>query len=460
MSNPILFGEGTYGCAFRPAIPCATASNTNIHNKISKVLTTSAAENEYAEYAKIAKADPKKKFYLGKPQKCLMSKNDYNAYVKNSGCGILKPNTSEKDYKLLQYLDGGSDLDDFVKIYLNQFLSHRVIHGIRQNKKRQSDLFWLNAHVLFMGLKAFAKKDILHDDLKPQNIVFKFDLAKDTMEFNYIDFGLMQDLTSIVTRIQNGSKIRGFHWSRPLESGFCDPRNETTFSTNIENVMVTFYTKKISDIIIKRQTTNTLNIKPSSFHLFFEYIEDNLSPNTNVSITEQVKSCMEGIMHYKYDWDLLIQKSLETSDTYSLGFTLNYVANQMHKKGALTDDEYRRLHQFFEKLFDLNVFTRWNNIDAIINEYESVLLLNGVLMRLGKKFRNHSVVVDNNRSIVRLITSTSANQSMNQILSKPCEPGKERNPKTRRCIKICPPGKTRRNGRCVKISISDSQFSS
>jgi hypothetical protein len=165
---------------------------------------------------------------------------------------------------------------------------------------------------------------------------------------------------------------------------------------------------------------------------------------------------MEGIMHYKNDWDLLIQKSLETSDTYSLGFTLNYVANQMHKKGAIADDEYSRFHQFFEKLFDLNVFTRWNNIDAIINEYESVLLLNGVLRRLGKKFRNHSVVADNNRSIVRLIPSTSVKNS----LSKPCEPGKERNPKTRRCIKICPPGKTRRNGRCVKISISDSQFSS
>ena len=184
----------------RPAIPCATASNTNIHNKISKVLTKSAADAEYAEYAKIAKADPKKKCYLGKPQKCLMSKNDYNAYVKNSGCRILKPNTSEKDYKMLQYLDGGSDLDDFVKIHLNQFLS--------RNKQKHTDLFWLNAHVLFMGLKAFAKKDILHDDLKPQNIVFKFDLAKDTMEFNFIDFGLMQNLTSIVTRIQNGSKIR------------------------------------------------------------------------------------------------------------------------------------------------------------------------------------------------------------------------------------------------------------
>ena len=88
-----------------------------------------------------------------------MSKNDYNAYLKNSGCGILKPNTSENDYKMLQYLDGGSDLDDFVRIHLNQFLSHRVINGIRQNKQRQTDLFWLNAHVLFMGLKAFAKKD-------------------------------------------------------------------------------------------------------------------------------------------------------------------------------------------------------------------------------------------------------------------------------------------------------------
>ena len=435
MSDPILFGEGTYGCAFRPAIPCAKASNTNIHNKISKVLTKSAADDEYAEYAKIGKADPKKKFYLGKPQKCLMSKDDYNAHVKDSGCGILKPNTTEKDYKMLQYLDGGSDLDDFVTIHLNKYLS--------QNPQKQTDLFWLNAHVLFMGLKAFSKKNILHDDLKPQNIVFKFDLTNETAEFNYIDFGLMQDLPDIVARIQNGSKTRGFHWSRPMENGFCDPKNQGIFANNIESGMVTFYTKKISDIIIKKQTKNNYNIKPSSFRLLFDYIEDNLNPTTNVIITEQIRSCIQGIMRYKNDWDMLIQKSLETSDTYSLGFTLNYVANKMHKKGVLPDNEYTRFHQFFEKLFDFNVFTRWNNIDTIIDEYESILMLNGVLGRLGKKFRNHSIVQQGVRQGVRLVSSVPA------IKQKPCPPGKERNPATRRCVKICPPGKTRRNGRCV-----------
>jgi serine/threonine protein kinase len=440
MSSPILFGEGTYGCAFRPAIPCATASNKNIDDKISKVLTNDAADDEFAEYSKIAKADPKKKFYLGKPQKCFMSKDDYNAHVKNSGCGILKPNTTEKDYKMLQYLDGGSDLDDFVRIHLKKFLS--------QNPQEQTDLFWLNAHVLFMGLKSFSENNILHDDLKPQNIVFKFDLAKDTMEFNYIDFGLMQDLPSIVARIQNGSKNRGFHWSHPLENGFCEPKYQGVFANNIESGMITFYTKKISDVIIKKQTKNTLNMRPSSFKLFFDYIEDKLNPNTNVIITQQIQSCIEGIMHYKTDWNALIQKSMETSDIYSLGFTLNYVANEMYKKGVFTDDEYSRLHLFFKKMFDLNVFTRWNNIDAIIDEYESVLMLNGVLRRLGKKIRNHSIVPEKRKpSGVRLISSVRMN------LAKPCPPGKERNPVTRRCIKICPPGKTRRNGRCVKDKV-------
>jgi len=153
-------------------------------------------------------------------------------------------------------------------------------------------------------------------------------------------------------------------------------------------------------------------------------------------------------MHYKTDWNALIQKSMETSDIYSLGFTLNYVANEMYKKGVFSDDEYSRLHLFFKKMFDLNVFTRWNNIDAIIDEYESVLMLNGVLRRLGKKFRNHSIVPEKRKpSGVRLISSVRMN------LAKPCPPGKERNPLTRRCIKICPPGKTRRNGRCVKDKV-------
>jgi hypothetical protein len=133
----------------------------------------------------------------------------------------------------------------------------------------------------------------------------------------------------------------------------------------------------------------------------------------------------------------------------------------MHKKGAIPDNEYIRYHQFFEKLFDFNLFTRMDNIDAIITEYESVLELNGVLRRLGKRFVNHKVEKKDYTNLVKAVLALTPKQASvvaalspdsgdSSKKSTPCPPGKERNPMTRRCIKSCPPGKTRVNGRCKK----------
>jgi serine/threonine protein kinase len=482
MSNdPILFGEGSFGCAYRPAIPCSNASNSGINEKISKVLTVQNADNEYAEYDRISQADPTNKFYLGKPQSCYMSAPNFDTHVKPSGCGIVTPNTSYTDYKLLQYKDGGSDLADFATIHLTKFLSTW--------KQRQSDHFWLKAHTLFMGLKNYAENNILHDDLKPQNIVFKFDLTKDTMDFNYIDFGLVDETAELIAEVTAERTDRLFHWSRPMEQGFLTKtRNFKNLYQHTDATVLSHYCSTLSNIILKKKNTNPYNIKPASFMLAFEYTEDRLAPNTNLSITERIRACIEGILHYRNDPDAFVKKSIETTDTYALGFSLNYVANKMHLKSALSDAEYGRLHQFFEKLYDFNLFTRYSDINAILDEYESVLRLNGVLNRLGKRFLNHTIVADNKTvPIIKIAALTlqqaqaigssspssssgsSKAQSNSPIFSpksltpkvaikkkgkakslKPCPPGKERNPATRRCIKICPPGQTRRNGRCVK----------
>jgi serine/threonine protein kinase len=482
MSNdPILFGEGSFGCAYRPAIPCSNASNSGINEKISKVLTVQNADNEYAEYDRISQADPTNKFYLGKPQSCYMSAPNFDTHVKPSGCGIVTPNTSYTDYKLLQYKDGGSDLADFATIHLTKFLSTW--------NQRQSDHFWLKAHTLFMGLKQYSENNILHDDLKPQNIVFKFDLTKDTMDFNYIDFGLVDETAELIAAVTAETTDRLFHWSRPMEQGFLTKtRNFKNLYQHTDATVLSHYCSTLSTIILKKKNKNPYNIKPSSFMLVFEYTEDRLAPNTNLSITERIRTCIEGILHYRNDHDAFVKKSIETTDTYALGFSLNYVANKMHLKSALSDVEYGRLHQFFEKLYDFNLFTRYSDIDAILDEYESVLRLNGVLNRLGKRFLNHTIVADNKTvPIIRIPALTlqqsqvigssspssssgsSKAQTNSPIFSstgsspkvaikkkgkakslKPCPPGKERNPATRRCIKICPPGQTRRNGRCVK----------
>ena len=539
MSNdPILFGEGSYGCAFRPAIPCSNASNSGISEKISKVLTAQNADKEYAEYDRISQADPTNKFYLGKPQSCYMSAPNFDTHVKPSGCGIVTPNTSYTDYKLLQYKDGGSDLADFATIHLTKFLSTW--------KQRQSDHFWLKAHTLFMGLKQYSENNVLHDDLKPQNIVFKFDLANDTMDFNYIDFGMVKQTAELIADLTADSMYRPFHWSRPMEQGFLSKtRNFKSLYQHTDATVLSHYCASISDIILKNKRKNPYDIKPSSFRLVLEYAEDRLAPNTNLSISERIRSCIEGILRYRTDSDAFVRNTVETTDTYALGFSLNYVANKMHAAAALSDAEYGRLHQFFEKLFDFNLYTRWNNIDVILGEYESVLRLNGVLGRLGKRFLNHKVVAD--IKTVRIIQipamslqqahaigssspSGSSGSSSSPVFKvrtpiyvpnspiyvpnspiyvpnspiyapnsqyqmgvkppfpsptakgfkpstppfpppqtgfkpstpppkginpspkglKPCPPGKERNPATRRCVKICPPGQTRRNGRCVK----------
>lgn len=459
-TSPALVGQGSYGCVFRPTIPCVDSPNTNMDQKISKVLTTSNADKESREYDQIARADPKSEYYLGKPQKCSMSEANYIAFVEKSGCRILKPNTTYSDYRLLQYLDGGSDLDDFVRVHLTEFLSTWP--------QRQSDYFWLNAHKLFLGLKQFAANNVIHDDLKPQNIVFKFDLAKDTMEFNFIDFGLARNLSSLRMNVETRYIDRIFHWSRPMEQGFASNRlHLDDFSVASDDDIITHFTKEFTDIILQNKKKNRYDIRPDSFLLLHEYVNDQLNPNTNVIVEERIKSCIQGMMMYRTDVDAFCRKTINTTDSYALGFSLNHVANKMHKKGAIPDNEYMRYHQFFERMYDFNLFTRMENIDAIITEYESVLELNGVLRRLGKRFVNHKVEKKDYTSIVKAVlalnlnkakavaslspaTSSSTASSTKSDLGPSCPPGKERNPLTRRCVKVCPAGQTRVNGRCKK----------
>jgi hypothetical protein len=252
-----------------------------------------------------------------------------------------------------------------------------------------------------------------------------------------------------------------------MEQGFASNRlHLDDFSVASDDDIITHFTKEFTDIILQNTVKNRYNIRPDSFLLLHEYVNDRLNPNTNVIVEERIKSCLQGMVMYRNDVDAFCRKTINTTDSYALGFTLNHVANKMHKKGAIPDNEYMRYHQFFERMFDFNLFTRMENIDAIITEYESVLELNGVLRRLGKRFVNHKVEKKDYTSIVKAVLALNLNKakavaslspldsssdSLAQLSSSSsCPPGKERNPLTRRCVKVCPAGQTRVNGRCKK----------
>jgi serine/threonine protein kinase len=382
-------GEGSYGCVYRPALKCANGIQIPDENlKVAKILKKDSGETEFNEYETISVVDPGNQYYVGKPEKCVPDELDFRANVEKSGCRIIDTKNPQ-DYLLLFYKDGGSDLSQFVAKDLANFLL--------PGAQKQSDLFWLNAHSLFKGLKLFAENDIMHDDLKPQNIVFKYDLEKGTMRFNYIDFGIMEKRSKMEENIKKSKMTRPFHWSRPLEQGFI---KSASFPENYKNIckdhgkvdaegkVVNFiesYSKFITHGISKKK-------KWEPFLLTFKYKKNVLlEAVTAKDVYDDVKLCMESLIHYKDNSNEFVKKTLKTCDSYSLGFSLNYVANKMHEKNALTVGEYLTLHDFFKKLFDFNLVNRMDDMEMILTEYESVLSQNGVLDRLGKKFANHIV---------------------------------------------------------------------
>jgi tRNA A-37 threonylcarbamoyl transferase component Bud32 len=51
-------------------------------------------------------------------------------------------------------------------------------------------LFWLECHRLLLGIKELLKHNIVHNDLKAQNIVY----SESKNRINFIDFSLMKNI--------------------------------------------------------------------------------------------------------------------------------------------------------------------------------------------------------------------------------------------------------------------------
>jgi hypothetical protein len=115
-------------------------------------------------------------------------------------------------------------------------------------------------------------------------------------------------------------------------------------------------------------------------------------------------------------------------------------------------------------MYDFNLETREINIDALINEYETILLETGILTRIkrsgdknkllvnkslkpSKKHKNRSLSRSLSRSLERFATldpaSRSSPDTFDKINLKQCPSEKELNIVTNRCVKKCKPGQTR-----------------
>jgi hypothetical protein len=145
----------------------------------------------------------------------------------------------------------------------------------------------------------------------------------------------------------------------------------------------------------------------------------------------------------------------DSIDVFGLGFTLQFMANCFKRANALSLEDFTRLSAFFNKMYDFNPLTRVVDIDVLLNEYENILLQIGILTRLNKSFENNTLANKPPAPPV-IIAETKSNEKSGSkhlspelqdiadkdpiIKSIKCPEGKELNPLTKRCVKICKEG--------------------
>ena len=446
-----IIGEGSYGCVHKPSIHCKTPPNPgfNYKNYVSKIMKTRNARDELAEFVTIGRIDPNDEYHLGEPILCKPNLDEPNVKKEISKCEYIKLNEVEANpdnYSLLIMKFGGPDLKSFCNKYLSKYLE--------KDKEVRTDKFWLEAHHLIKGLKFFKDNGIVHNDIKPQNILFN----PTDGSLKYIDFGLMRTKQEVINSSKRDDNYLGiFHWSYPFDCGFMDKSKYKAYKDlSVDRKMD--LTNELAFMIIDKKKTNTFNLPikhPDAFEILFTYLDpNNMRPNTSTQFG-YIDSFFIGFdkLIAKNSYDVVLDKITDSIDIFGLGFTLQFIANCFKRRNALNLQDYKRLSIFFHKMYDFNPTTRVIDIDALISEYETILLEIGVLTRLGKSFQNNKLVnkLPAPASILntvlpprQLSPALQAFADKDAIeISVNCPPDKEFNPISKRCVKKCKPGFTR-----------------
>lgn len=440
-------GEGSYGCVHKPSIHCKTPPNPGFDytTYVSKLMKTKHAEKELAEFVIIKNIDPTDEYHLGEPILCTPKLDEPNVKADISKCKNIKitdVETNPDKYSLLLLKFGGPDLKAFCG-NLRKYLKNDTIKRV--------DEFWLEVHHLIKGLKFFKDNGIVHNDIKPQNILFNLNTGK----LRYIDFGLMRTKKTIIELSKNNSNGLGeYHWSYPFDCGFMNDVQYRNYKHRNKERRA-FWKEQLSNLIVLNSGKNDMNLpipRPKSFQILFTYLNpSNVIPS---------KTTQYGYIDSFFDGfdEMLDNKSYaenlnditDSIDVFGLGFTLQFMANCFKRLSALPLEDYTRLSTFFHKMYDFNPSTRVIDIEILLNEYENILLEIGILTRLGKSFENNTVVNTQPPFFINLVdenTPEHLSTELEQIANNDaieitvrCPEEKEINPKTKRCVKKCLPG--------------------
>lgn len=373
----VKIGEGTYGCVHKPPLKCKNDQNVNYDKKITKIMKYKDAIKELKEYNKVDDVDKKYEYHLDKPIICEVDINYPKNIKEIEECNIKNDfynnniytnriNNRNKYYLLLMK-DGGMDLSLFSEKMKNQ-VSNNI------NKSIMKD-FWKEAIRLFYGILHLNNNNVIHADLKHQNIVYNIGEKR----CNFIDFGLMTDMKKFRESCNTGNNFYiDTHWSYPFEFYFM---NENVYKYLVNNINLLKSNKKymtdcnFSYDFFKNLITNNNKYKSKrniekSMNIFFNELKLN-----NNQRMEYVNAFYTSIMtEYTMDnMNDLMDKSISSIDTYGLGIALFRVLN--YTKHLINKKMYYELRFLFTCMttpilkYRYDTFESYSVYRDIINKY-------------------------------------------------------------------------------------------
>jgi serine/threonine protein kinase len=417
MSNPKKVGEGSYGCVHNPPLKCRNKPYNPDPTKVSKILTRKNANDELKEFKLIQKADKKEDFHLGKPDSCFPDNNAENQTAINE-CRRFNNFEIEK-YKLLLQKNGGDNLSQIE----NNFKKLKV----NNTNRRKLENFWLDMSRILYGSKVLLDNGIVHHDLKQQNIVYN----QDTGRVNFIDFGLMTTTKDMIIKA-NGSRYgRGAHWSYPPD---------ILFYNYIEYKKLTAREGRDRNTYIRNMFINYN--EPYEIIKYDLRDKDETEMDFSIRIVHDFYTTYQNLKNSDDDYKRFINKSIETFDNYSIGFSLFSILKST--KELIDEKLFNDLRLLFLSMMTFAVFER-PSPSEVVEKYEFILKSNGLLEKYNMRFQNHFLVEgtekqEQEKKIEKL--PKNVKKFIDDLILK-CPPGKERNPKTRRCINECKEGYAR-----------------
>jgi serine/threonine protein kinase len=433
-----VIGEGTYGCAHRPPMKCRDEPRRN-KNDISKLMTSANAAKELKEFALIDAADKRKQFYLGKPSKCQPDRILSNIRsISKCPSGKFDP-VKMDDYSLLVMKYGGQDLEQFGEDVRTWSKNKEHVDAI--------ELFWLEAVRLFYGLKVLHDNNVVHHDLKPQNVVYD----KATNRANFIDFGFMEKKSTRIYAAKISASWLGnkHHWSFPLEA-VCWNKDDYMEAANSGKSESAY--KAFADSVAKNCGYFFISTLPVRF---MKLHRDNAFKTITVDAFKNVLEFEATDEAY----DRFIDKSIDTVDSYGLGIALMFVLHR--SRHLLADDVYKKLGSLFGMdMLHPRLFLR-STPDQLLAQYEDILTTSGLLEKHNKHIDNHLIAnrVSAEMKVAEAIAESTAAVVIdptaalvhNTEIVRDCPVGKEFNPLTKRCVAVCPQGLVRNpDFKCVK----------